>query len=339
MKDMNVQTRLVGNKREELGKKLPLQQPYVLLVDPCNLCNLRCRWCPGGYDALINDSNRNQKVMDFSLFKKMIDQLSEFNEPIRVLRMYKEGEPLLNPHFAQMVSYAKKSGYISRIDTTTNGVLLKPELNRKIVSAGLDQINISVNGVSEEQIFRNTGKKINFDEYVAGIRDLYNNRGDCTVYVKSIKDVLSKEEQEKFFDVFGDISDRIFLERLSPAWPCFEFDECGYMYEEVGNYEQDVENRQVCPYLFYIMVVNSDGTVSTCVGDWKHHQLVGNIAENTVKEIWLGEKQREYQLGHLHGNKKGMEMCEKCLVISHGAYDNIDKYAAEIACKMIIRNK
>lgn len=332
---MNVQTRLDGNKRENLGEKLPLEQPYVLLVDPCNLCNLRCQWCPSGYDKLIKDCNRTQTVMELSMFKKMIDQLVEFKEPIRVLRMYKEGEPLMNPHFSDMVEYAKKSGYVKRIDTTTNGVLLKPELNRKIVKAGLDQINISVNGVSDEQIFLNTGRKISFKEYVEGIRDLYNNRGDCTVYVKSIKDVLNEEEQKKFFDVFGEISDRIFLERLSPAWPCFEFDECDYMYEEVGNYEQAVENRQVCPYLFYIMVVNSDGTVSTCVGDWKHHQIVGDIKSNTIKEIWQGERLREYQFGHLYGNKSGMEMCQKCLVISHGAYDNIDDYAKEIADKMM----
>lgn len=332
---MNVQTRLDGKKREDLGAKLPLEQPYVLLVDPCNLCNLRCQWCPSGYDKLIKACNRTQTVMDISMFKKMIDQLVEFQEPVRVLRMYKEGEPLMNPHFSEMVEYAKKSGYVKRIDTTTNGVLLSPELNRKIVKAGLDQINISVNGVSDDQIFLNTGRKVSFKEYVAGIKDLYNNRGDCTVYIKSIKDVLNEEEQKRFFDVFGEISDRIYLERLSPAWPCFEFDECDYMYEEVGNYEQNVENRQVCPYLFYIMVVNSDGTVSTCVGDWKHHQIVGNIKKNTIREIWLGEQLREYQFGHLYGDKNGMEMCLKCLVISHGAYDNIDGYAKEIADKMI----
>lgn len=332
---MNVQTRLDGSKRESLGEKLPLEQPYVLLVDPCNLCNLRCQWCPSGYDKLISECGRTQTVMDISMFKRMIDQLGEFKEPIRVLRMYKEGEPLINPHFPEMVEYAKKSGYVKRIDTTTNGVLLKPELNRKIVKAGLDQINISVNGLSDEQIYRNTGRRVSFKEYVEGIRDLYNNRGDCTVYVKSIKDVLDEKEQETFFSVFGEISDRIFLERLSPAWPCFEFDECDYMYEEVGNYEQAVENRQVCPYLFYIMVVNSDGTVSTCVGDWKHNQIVGDIKSNTVKEIWQGDKLRNYQFGHLNGDKNGMEMCKKCLVISHGAYDNIDAYAKDIAEKMV----
>ena len=328
---MNLQTRLDANKREDLGSKLPLQQPYVLLVDPCNLCNLRCQWCPSGYDNLIKESGRVQKVMDFSLFTKMIDQLEVFGEPIRVLRMYKEGEPLLNPDFAQMVEYAKKSGYVRRIDTTTNGVLLRPELNRKLVKAGLNQINISVNGVSDEQIYRNTGRKVSFKEYVEGIRDLYNNRGDCTVYVKSIKDILSEDEQKIFFDTFGEISDRIFLERLSPAWPCFDFDECDYMYEEVGNYGQNVESRQVCPYLFYVMVINSDGSVSTCVGDWKHHQLVGNINNETIGQIWGGAELIKYQLGHLHNDKRQMEMCKNCLVISHGAYDNIDAYAHQIA--------
>ena len=91
----------------------------------------------------------------------------------------------------------------------------------------------------------------------------------------------------------------------------------------------------VCPYLFYIMVVNADGSVSTCVGDWRHEQTVGDIKVSSLKEIWLGEIQQAYQLGHLMGENDRFPMCTKCAVITHGCYDNIDPYAQKISEKLV----
>lgn len=125
-----------------------------------------------------------------------------------------------------------------------------------------------------------------------------------------------------------------FLEQLSPAWPCFELEDYGLMYEDVGNYGQEVEDRKVCPYLFYIMVINADGSVSTCVQDWRHVQIVGNVQESSLKEIWQGSLQKRHQMEHLKGNKDIFEMCQKCEVITHGCYDNIDAHAVAILGRM-----
>lgn len=50
---------------------------------------------------------------------------------------------------------------------------MSPELNRKIVEAGLDRIHISVNGLNGEQYKRNTDRTINFKKYIENIKDLY----------------------------------------------------------------------------------------------------------------------------------------------------------------------
>lgn len=335
---MNIQTRLRPGDRNDLGSALPLLQPYVLLVDPSSLCNLRCKWCPSGYDQMIAETKRAQQIMPFDLFETIVRQAAEFGDPLRVLRLYKEGEPLVNPRFEEMVELAKSSGCFLRIDTTTNGLLLTPDRNRKLVHAGIDQINISVNGVSAEQMYRHTGRQVDFQAYVRNIHDLCEHRGNCTVYIKSIQDVLPEQEQEEFFRLFGDIADRVYLERLSPAWPDFDVSLSGYSFEDIGNYGQPIENRKVCPYIFYIMVINSDGTVSTCVGDWKHHQIVGDIHTESLKEIWQGEQQRNYQFAHLQGQKYRLEMCRVCQVITHGCYDNIDVAAEKIMESLIQRS-
>ncbi len=316
-----------------LGEVAPLEAPYVLLVDPSNLCNFRCKFCPTGNHALIRSTGRFQGMLDFDLFKKMIDDLSEFSEPIRVLRLYKEGEPLIHPRFADMVKYAKESKMVKRIDTTSNGVLLNPKLNREIVNAGLDQINISVNGVSAEQIYYYTKTRVDFDKYVENIRDLYENRGNCEVSIKSIEENLTKEEQKQFFDVFGNISDRIYLENLSPAWPDFEFTDVKMEFKS-GNYGQEIVERKVCPYIFYIMVVNSDGRTSLCVGDWKHGLGYGDLRTQSVKQLWNGEIINNHRIAHLQGNRGLNDFCGACQVVSHGTLDNLDDYSEEILKRM-----
>ena len=74
-------------------------------------------------------------------------------------------------------------GGVKRIDTTTNGLLLNPERNRKLIASGIDQINISVNGVDEGQYKKLTNREIDFGKFVSNIKDLYLNRGDCEIYI------------------------------------------------------------------------------------------------------------------------------------------------------------
>lgn len=67
------------------------------------------------------------------------------------LRLFKVGEPLLNKNVCEMIHYAKSADVAEKIEITTNGSMLNPELNQKLIDAGLDILNISVNGINEAQ--------------------------------------------------------------------------------------------------------------------------------------------------------------------------------------------
>ena len=82
--------------RTPLETVIPLHTPYVVFVDPASACNFNCKFCPTGHRDLIDDTGRYQGVMKLDVFKKVIDDLQEFDRPIKVLRMYKDGEPFLN---------------------------------------------------------------------------------------------------------------------------------------------------------------------------------------------------------------------------------------------------
>jgi len=323
-------SRLAESKdRTALGEIAPLGTPFVLIVDPSSQCNFRCRFCPTGHPDIIKTTGRYQGSMLLDAFYKIIDDLEYFPDPIKVLRLYKEGEPLMNKDFAKMVAYARRSDKVIRIDTTTNGALLTPENSEKIIDAGIDQINVSVNGVSDDHFVMISRARVNFNEFVRNIRYLYSIRGGCVLYVKAIKENLSENDQKRFVDIFGDIADRIFFEHLFPNWPCFE-DEIIPKNSSCALYGGPVKEQVVCPYIFYCMTVNSDGSVSLCVQDWAHRLIVGDINQQSLVDIWRGKSINKYRNQHLAGRRIDNSVCAECGVMSYSLYDDIDTRASEI---------
>ena len=318
------------DNRTKLETVIPLNTPFIINVDPSDSCNFKCGFCPTGDRELMKKVGRPFITMNFDLFKKIIDDLKDFSAPIKVLRLYKDGEPLLNPNFAEMVKYAKDSGCVLRVDTTTNGSLLNPTLNRKLINSGIDRINISIEGVNAEQYMSFSKYKIDFDKFVANIRDLYNNKENCEIVVKINGDILTEEDKLFFKKTFEDISDSAYIEHIMSCWPEFELRDGLEVNNELALYGQEIKEVSVCPYVFYSFSINSDGKVSLCFLDWSKKLLIGDTREEKLKDIWLGSKLRDYQKMFLEGKRKSNPICRNCGQMTHGMPDNIDKFSENI---------
>lgn len=320
--------------RTKLETVIPLATPFIINVDPADSCNFQCGFCPTGDRKLMKEIGRPLKTIDFELFKKIIDDLNEFNNPIKVLRLYKDGEPLVNPNFAKMVAYAKKSNKVLKIDTTTNASLLTPQRSLEIIEAGLDKINISVEGINAEQYMNFSKYKIDFNKFVENIRFFYKNKKQCEVVIKINGDILSKEDKDFFINTFKDIADGVYIEHIMSCWPNFELRDGLEVNQEEGIYGQEIKEVSVCPYVFYSFSINSDGKVSLCFLDWSKQLLIGDVNNESVKSIWAGEKLRSYQKMFLEGKRKNHPVCKDCGQMSHGMPDDIDKFK-EILLKKI----
>lgn len=285
----------------------------------------------------MKEVGRTLKTMDFNLYKKIIDDICEFEKPIKVLRLYKDGEPLLNPRFPEMVKYAKEKGCSERIDTTTNASMLNPKLNLEIIEAGLDRINISIEGVNDKQYLDFSNYRINFDKLVENISHFYDHRENCEMIIKINGDVISKEDKEKFLNLFGDITDGIYIEHIMSCWPQFEIKNVE-INQDMGIYGQEVKEVSVCPYVFYSFSINSDGTASACFLDWARKLIIGDAKTQTVKDIWKGKPLFELQKMFLRKERKNHPVCFNCGQLSHGLPDDIDKYA-NILLERLVKNE
>jgi radical SAM protein with 4Fe4S-binding SPASM domain len=325
-----IKPRIDLKNRTQLEAVIPLRTPFIINIDPSDRCNFQCKFCPTGDRELMKKTKgRGHGNMDFELYKKVIDDLGEFEDKIKVIRLYKDGEPLLNPYFADMVKYAKESGYCDRVDTTTNASLLTPELSLRIIDAGLDRINISVEGINELQYSDFSQYKIDFQKFVGNIRFFYEHRKQCEMIIKINGDILTESEKQQFYDIFGDITDGIFIESIMDCWPTFEQKKVN-VNETRGIYGNNIKEVLVCPYVFYCLYINSDGTYSLCFLDWARKMLLGNIQTETSKQVWNSVELKEYQKMFLRGERKSHPICKDCGQLKQGQPDDIDEFANEL---------
>ena len=324
--------------RIELKNALPLDTPYVIYIDPCDTCNFRCKFCPSGNLELMGKTaGRGHGPMDFQVYKQIIDDLREFRDPIKVVRLYKEGEPLLNPRFADMVRYAKNCGHVERVDTTTNGSMLTYERSLEIIDAGLDRINISVEGMNSDHYRDFSGFKLDFEQFVDNIAFFYDHKKQCEMNIKINGDILTPEQEEEFYKVFGDITDGISVERTIEYWPKYGHMKVGVddSVSLLGGCSKEV---MVCPYVFYEMCVNSNGTYSLCRFDWNHKMIMDAHVGGrpTPKKIWDCITLWRFQQQFLKKERKLMSVlsCPECGILKQGVPEDLDEFAEEILDNM-----
>lgn len=325
-----IKPRIDLENRTKLETVIPLRTPFIINIDPSDRCNFQCKFCPTGDRELMKKTvGRNFGLMDFELYKKAIDDITQFEDKVKVIRLYKDGEPLLNPKFPDMVRYAHASGCCDRVDTTTNAALLNHDLSLKIIDAGLNRINISIEGMTSEQYLEFSGAKVDFKKLVDEIAFLYENRKQCEMIVKINGDTISDKQKQEFLETFGDIADGVFIESIMDCWPTFELEKVK-INEHRGIYGQEIKEVDVCPYVFYSFAINSSGTVSLCFLDWHRKLTIGDIHNSSVKDLWNSSVMRDYQKMFLRGERKTHPICANCGQLKQGAPDDIDMFKKEL---------
>lgn len=319
--------------RSRLEKVIPLSTPYVIFIDPSDACNFKCKFCPTSNRQLMKSVGRPLKVMNFDLYKKIVDDISSFDQKLKVLRLYKDGEPMINKKLPEMISYAKKKNISEKIDTTTNVSLLNKDRTKDLVEAGLDRINISIEGVNNEQYKDFSDVELEFENVVENVRYFYENKKNCEMLVKINGDTLTQSDLKKFFEIFGNITDKIHVEHIMSCWPNFELNGLK-VNDEKGIYGQKINELSVCSYVFYSMAVNSDGKVSLCFLDWSKKLIIGDTSTENIRDIWMGKKLKKYQIMFLEGKRKNHPICGNCGQMSHGSADDIDKFKENLLTKI-----
>jgi radical SAM protein with 4Fe4S-binding SPASM domain len=322
---------LRGARTTRIVDAMPLPAPYTLFLEITNTCNFRCAYCPTGDTELLRKIGRKNKLMTWELFEKIVDDLRAMPRKLKMLNCYKDGESLLHPRFTDMVRLLKDADVSEKIWVKTNGSMLTPEYNERLVSCGLDMIGISVQHVHAQGFFDIAGVKIDYEKYRANILDLYNRRGSVGVSVKIADVGLSESDKQKFISDFADRADFIAVEGLH-----------GWSTSEMKDWKLGTDNsfdgtprtvKIACPLVMYMLTISSNGDVSICNDDFAHYHQIGDANKESILDIWQGAKLRAFRLMHLTGNKSQNAACNNCDYMQ-ALPDNIDNDLMEMIQKL-----
>lgn len=320
-------------ERVKLGEVLPLDTPYRITISPAQICNLKCFFCTHSLDrSEVIKTGFKYKNMEYDLFVKLADQLNQFPNKLKLVVFSGMGEPLLNKNLPQMIKYLKDNDIADRVEMYSNATLLNEDIVKELVSAGLDSFKISIEGLDSEKYKKNCGYELDYDKFINNIKYFYNNRGNCKIYIKVIDALLEENEEEKFYEMFGDICDEIFIEHLSDCQPLTNDCEGKVEYGKTM-YNEPAKNSKVCPMLFYSIYADVECNIYPCVTLGLPVEFsIDNINNTTVKEIWNGDKIKELRLLHLMGRKDEIPVCKDCgnMTCMYHEEDDIDLFAQEL---------
>lgn len=324
--------------RTDLSKVIPLETPLVLFIDPASICNFKCNFCPCGIKNKTNwSAHKKVGTMSYELFRKIIDDSTHFPQKFKTLRLYKEGEPLLNKRLPDMINYAKKKEVAHKIDFTTNGSLLTKDLSLAIIDAGTDKINISVESLTEEGYKNTSGVDIKMKDFMKNLEFLYANKQQCRILIKISDYGLEGHNEEEFYKMFGNFCDEITVEHVAPVWPEFDLSSVQTDFKQ-GLHGNEIRECLACPYIFYSICVNSSGTVSSCLMDWNHLSLVGDVTNDSIVDIWNNQHIQNMRIKNLEGKRNELGICVNCGQMKFATLDNIDDSREILLQKILTKN-
>lgn len=325
-------------ERKILGEVLPLRNPWRITISASQLCNFKCFFCTHSLDhSEVKKTGFNYKLMSFDEFKLLANQLSEFSDPLKLVVFSGMGEPLLNNDLPKMIKYLRDNNIAERVEIYTNASLLTKEWTHSLVDAGLTSLKVSIEGLSSEKYKEVCNVNINFNDIVQNVGYFFDNKNNCKVYVKIIDSSLETGENEKFFRIFGDICDEIFIEHLSDCQPLTN--DCkGKVNKLKTMYNDEAKISKVCPMLFYGLYADVDLDIYPCVtlGLPKSFSI-GNCKNEKLVDMWNGKKISDLRICHLTGNKDSDPVCRNCgnMMCMYHKEDDIDSYSDIIFNKIM----
>ena len=294
---------------KDFGHKLFFDYPLTVNLELVNRCNLQCVMCHQGYRNDAKQFSLNEEVLDkiFADFKK--NQLSAL--------MLTISEPLLFKKIGNVLDRAKKAE-IMDVFLFTNGALLDENKSKMILESSVTRLFISLDAATQgtyDNVRVPVSKRLlkeNRLNYVENniknfikMRNTLNRRIPLVrVSFVAIKENL--HEVEKFKKKWENIVDSVEVQMERPPELFLKIDEGDF-----GKFEKKNIKKYECIKPWEDMAIYADGAVTPCCAFIARKAPIGNIKDNSIKEIWNGEKMKLIRNGL--ANNDPIKVCQLCL--------------------------
>jgi radical SAM protein with 4Fe4S-binding SPASM domain len=264
-----------------------LDFPIILLVQTQSFCNGRCSICP--YPTV--SKKLPQGRMEWDLFKKIADEAAA--EPLSSTVVFElHNEPLLDERIFNCVKYIKSVNASKRVAVVTNGELLDRFSPEDIVQSNLDSLSVSLNAYSKE-MYESINTGLNYEKVMDNISRILSNPA-------------TRKKTTLTFVLTGSLGS---YEKISPGTGYQNSLGLATVWRRLMNRARHVVG---CHVPFYQMSILFNGDVLICSEDWNRTTVLGNVAAQSLKEIWNSEKANENRRLLLKKKFDRLDSCKGC---------------------------
>lgn len=289
--------------------------PQAIQLQTINACQAACIMCP--YPSVKDNFARGR--MDEGLFDKITDEIAGRPEVNTFIPML-QNEPFLDKRlFEKVARFKQRTGGRVAVELVTNGAFLTDENIERMREAELDILDVSLDALHKET-YEKIRVGLDYDAVMAGVeRVIAAKLPRTTLHVRMVLQrgnvreakAFAKRWRAKGVAVFtymtndraGAITD--FATRVRPTE------------EELGlahRMGRAAFRRWIghCPIPFATTNILHDGSMLVCVHDWNRNEVIGNVRDSTIAELWNGERMRE--LRRLVSERRYSEVpaCQGC---------------------------
>ena len=288
--------------------------PLSITIEPTTACNLGCPECPSG----LKQFTRAEGNLKTDFYKKIIDEVKQH---AFYLNFYFQGEPYINANFLEMVSYANaKKMYTA---TSTNAHFLTPQKAEETVKSGLNRLTISIDGTTQEtyESYRKGGDLNKVLEGAKNIIEAKKKLNSKTPYV--IFQFLVVQPNEHQIEDAKKLSTQMGVDEIrfktaqvydykngNPLIPTIE-KYARYKKQTDGTYRLKNKLLNECWRMWSSCVITWDGKIVPCCFDKDAKHQLGDLKENTLKQIWLNKKYTDFRKTLLN-NRAEIDICQNC---------------------------
>ena len=294
----------------------PIQKfyPSAVAIEPTTSCNLRCPECPSG----LRSFTRATGMLNAIFFEKTINELAPY---LNYLTFYFQGEPYLNPDFLEMVSYANSKKIFTA--TSTNAHYLNDEVAKKTVLSGLDKLIISIDGITQEtyESYRVGGKLnkvLEGTENVLKWKKLLKSNTPKVVFqylvvkpnehqIEEARGIAKKIGVDDILFKTAQIYDFKNGNTLIPTLDQYS----RYRKKKDGTYEIKNKLRNSCWKMWQSCVITWDGSVVPCCFDKDAKYKLGELKQQSFKEIWFSKGYQSFRQSILKSRSE-IDICTNC---------------------------
>jgi len=311
LKEFRFSANLIGSLLNYRKRELHCRSlPNIVWIEPTNLCNLKCPMCltsyPGGME---------KGVMSMEVFAKAARETAGFALDCYLLLA---GEPLLNPQIVPMIKLLKSLNMTVIIDS--NGALLSGEKAEGIVDAGLDLISFSFDGYTPE-VYENIRVNAKFNDTLNNLLHLLEikralRKRHPHVRIKCIEnprrpDKFNAELREAFRRRFNGYEVE-FMISTPGDWNGQLPEQDAYQLSQTRPIDPKAPGYHPCPQLWSALTVRWNGQVGSCCGDLRGENLLGDLKEKSLREIWNDAPMITLREKHIKGEIDDLKACRAC---------------------------